>query len=139
MPAVLMSAYAMFFFFFATGRRAPCLPDPGPPKHDLPEAEFFAELHRLNGAPKQALDNPELMQLMLPMLRADFAACETYTFVGQPPLSCPLTVIGGLQDEDIARPWLEAWSELTSNSFSLRMLPGGHFFIHTGIAQNPEF
>jgi medium-chain acyl-[acyl-carrier-protein] hydrolase len=126
-------AAGQLIHFFAAGRRAPCLPNSDPPKHDLPDAEFLAELHRLKGTPKPALDNPELMQLMLPVLRADFAACETYTFVRQPPLNCPLTVIGGLQDEDVGRPYLDAWAELTSGPFSLRMLPGDHFFIHTSV------
>jgi medium-chain acyl-[acyl-carrier-protein] hydrolase len=116
---------------FASGRRAPHLPDPEPPSHNLPEAEFLAELHRLNGTPKQVLENPELMQLMMPVLRADFAVCETYAHVHQPPLSCPLTVFGGLQDEDVGREYLEPWAELVSGPFSLRMLPGDHFFIHS--------
>ncbi len=116
---------------FAAGRRAPHLPDTEPHKHNLSEAEFLAELHRLNGTPKHVLEHPELMQIMLPVLRADFAVCETYTYIHEPPLDCPLTVIGGLQDVDVGREYLEPWRTLVSGPFSLRMLPGDHFFLHS--------
>ncbi len=65
---------------FVSAHRAPQLPDPDPPIHTLPEAEFMEELRCLNGTPKEVLEQPELMELMLPILRADFALCETYIY-----------------------------------------------------------
>ena len=58
---------------FISGYRAPQVPDPDPPIHALPEPEFLEELRRLNGTPEVVLENTELMQILLPALRADFA------------------------------------------------------------------
>ena len=114
-----------------SARRAPQLPDTAHPTHNLPEAEFIEEVRRLNGTPREVLEHDELMQMVLPLLRADFSVCETYTHTSEPMLECPLTVLGGIQDVDISREQLEAWRELTRGPFSVRILPGDHFFIHS--------
>lgn len=114
---------------FVSGRRAPQLPATSRHTYDLPEAEFIEELRRLNGTPREVLEHPELMQLMIPLLRADFSVCQTYEYAPEPPLSCPITVFGGVEDET-GREQLEAWREQTTSTFTLRMFPGDHFFIH---------
>ena len=116
---------------FLSGRAAPQLPDPEPPKHLLPEDEFISELSRLNGTPRQILEHRDLMQLVIPLLRADFAVCETYVYVDQPPFDCPFSVMGGVQDTQVTRDRLEAWRKQTTGPFSLRMFPGDHFFLTT--------
>jgi len=116
---------------FISGRSAPQTPKPERRTYDLPEREFVEELRRLNGTPQQLLEEPEVLQIALPMLRADFAICQTYQFLPGPPLSCPLTVFGGLQDQEMGRAGLEAWRDQTTGPFALRMLPGDHFFLHT--------
>lgn len=115
---------------FVSGRSAPKFRYPERPLHALPEGELMDELRRLNGTPREVLDNPELMSLMLPTLRADFEVCETYKYTPEAPLGCPVSVQGGLQD-DIERARLEAWAEETCAGFSLEMFPGDHFFLHT--------
>jgi medium-chain acyl-[acyl-carrier-protein] hydrolase len=116
---------------FISGRRAPQIPDDEPPTYNLPEPEFIEELRRLNGTPREILEHPELMQLILPLLRADFAVCQTYIYKPEPPLSCPISVFGGLQDHPVTRDDVEAWREQTTAAFSLRMFPGDHFFLQT--------
>lgn len=116
---------------FVSGRHAPQLPDLAPIVYNLPEGEFIAELKRLNGTPAEVLEHFELLQLILPRLRADFELCQTYQHQARPPLKCPITAFGGLLDADVSREQLEAWSEHTTATFSLRMLPGDHFFIHS--------
>jgi medium-chain acyl-[acyl-carrier-protein] hydrolase len=116
---------------FVSGRRAPQLPISDHITYDLPDQEFLAEVIRLNGTPREALENQELMQLMLPLLRADFTVCQTYRYVHEPPLQCAITAFGGLEDAAANRERLEAWRAQTTNSFSLFMLPGDHFFIKT--------
>lgn len=116
---------------FVSGRRAPQIPDPDPPIHALPEPEFLEELRRLNGTPEAVLENAELMQLLLPTLRADFAILETYAYIPKPPLDCPITALGGLQDEEATAEDLEAWREQTNAAFSVQMFPGDHFFVHS--------
>ncbi len=116
---------------FVSGRRAPQIPEPEPPIHTLPDPVFIEKLRHLNGTPDQVLANEELMQLLLPILRADFAILETYVYASEPRLNCPLAVFGGLQDLEVSCDALEAWREQTNADFSLQMLPGDHFFLHS--------
>ena len=115
---------------FVSGRRAPQVPDNDPPTNALPESDFVAELRRLNGTPKEVLEHEELLQFMLPILRADFEVNETYEYAPESPLSCPITACGGLNDTDVRREDLDAWREQTNGSFVLRMFPGDHFFLN---------
>jgi medium-chain acyl-[acyl-carrier-protein] hydrolase len=115
---------------FVSGRGAPQVETPPQHTFELPDEEFIAELHRLNGTPREVLEHAELMQLMLPLLRADFSVSQTYQYTPDAPLSCPVTVFGGLMDET-KREQLEGWREqTTSQAFSLRMFSGDHFFLH---------
>src|SRR5262249_28939051 len=65
---------------FASGRRAPQIPDATPPSYDLPDEEFLAELRRINGTPDDVLAHRELMGLLVPLLRADFQMVQTYQY-----------------------------------------------------------
>jgi medium-chain acyl-[acyl-carrier-protein] hydrolase len=116
---------------FVSGHKAPQIPKTEPFTFNLPDAEFIQELQRLNGTPREVLDHPELMQMMAPLLRADFESIQTYTYQHEPPLDCPITALGGLQDPDISRETLEPWREQTTSTFNLRMFPGDHFFLNT--------
>jgi medium-chain acyl-[acyl-carrier-protein] hydrolase len=116
---------------FIGGHRAPQLPDRTPALHQLSEAELLNQLRRLNGTPEAVLQDVELMQFFLPILRADLAVCETYTYVRKPPLTCPISVFGGLQDPRVSHDELAAWREQTRSVFIHRMLPGDHFFLHS--------
>jgi medium-chain acyl-[acyl-carrier-protein] hydrolase len=116
---------------FVSGCAAPSVPRGGRPIHGLPDSAFRAELRRLNGTPAAVLDNAELMEILLPTLRADFALCETYAFAPRPPLTCPISCWGGLGDDTASRQDLDAWREQTAGPFRLRMLPGDHFFVRS--------
>lgn len=116
---------------FVSASCAPQVANSDPPIHALPEPEFLEELRRLNGTPASVLENAELMQILLPVLRADFALLETYVYTNEPLLECPIAAFGGWQDREVSREELEAWREQTTASFSLKMLPGDHFFIHS--------
>jgi len=116
---------------FVSADRAPQIPPRGRPIHALPDREFLVELRRLNGIPRGVLEDAELMQIMLPVLRADFVVYESYLYSAEPPLDCFIYGFGGLQDQRVSRGDLEAWRDQTSVSFSLRMFPGDHFFLNT--------
>lgn len=116
---------------FVSGRRAPQIPSSTPPIHALPHPEFLDELRRLNGTPPEVLAHPELMQMMAPILRADFSITQTYEYVDQSRLNCPISAFGGLHDSEMTYENLEAWREQTNNAFVLRMIPGDHFFLNT--------
>jgi medium-chain acyl-[acyl-carrier-protein] hydrolase len=119
---------------FVSGRPAPPIPAPDPPIHELPESAFVEELRRLNGTPESVLQNPELMQLVLPILRADFALSETFVYSTEDPLDCPISAFGGLQDGEVSHNDLAAWREQTHSSFTLRIFPGNHFFLQSARA-----
>jgi len=115
---------------FASAARAPQIPPRHRPIHALPDEEFLEELRRLNGTPGEVLEHPELMEIMLPALRADFAVYETYAYSPELPLTCCISSFGGLQDRRVSCDDLGAWREQTTASLSLRMFPGGHFFLN---------
>ncbi len=119
------------FQLFVSGCSAPHVKLFKEPTYDLPEPEFIAELRRLQGTPGEVLDNAELMQLMMPIIRADFKASQTYKYDPGPPLECSIRAFGGLKDEMVPREKVEAWSEHTRGSFRAQMLPGDHFFLNT--------
>lgn len=119
---------------FISGRRAPQLPRDEPITYHLPDPEFTQALRDLNGTPNAVLEHPELMNLMMPLLRADFEVCQTYSFEPQAPLTCSMTIFGGLQDRDVPRESLVAWREQTTSPCNVRMLPGDHFFLHSSQA-----
>lgn len=117
---------------FVSGARGPQLPRNRKNIHDLSEEDFITELKTLNGTPPEVLENPDLMRMISTTLRADFAIAETYrATLARPPLNCPISVLGGLDDTLVAREDLEAWKVHTTNSFDLWQLPGDHFFINT--------
>lgn len=121
--------------FFASGQSAPQYDDGFPPFHELPDAELIEKLRRLNGTPKEVLEHSELLKLTLPVLRADFAVFGNYEYEEGPPLDCPVTVFGGLEDVQFPREGLEAWREQAGSSLSVHMLPGDHFFLRTSETQ----
>ncbi|HET6230019.1 MAG TPA: thioesterase domain-containing protein [Longimicrobiaceae bacterium] len=116
---------------FVTGRPAPQLPNRHPPIHDLPEPRFIEELRRLQGTPEEVLQNREIMELITPLLRADFSLAETYKYSPEPALDVPLSAYGGIGDADVRPDEVEPWGEQTGAAFTFRTFPGDHFFINT--------
>lgn len=115
---------------FVSARKAPQLPLSRRPLHTLPEHEFRAEIERLNGTPKEALNNPELMDIISPILRADCKAVETWEYKPSSPLDIPVVALGGVQDKHVSIDELERWSEVTRGPFEIQLFSGDHFYIH---------
>jgi medium-chain acyl-[acyl-carrier-protein] hydrolase len=115
----------------ASGRRAPHVPDTDPVTYNLPHDEFIEELRRIDGTPTEVLEHAELMELMLPLLRADFQLIQTYEYIEGDPLRCPIFAYGGLQDDEENRERMLKWGEQTESRFKLHMLPGDHFFLRS--------
>jgi medium-chain acyl-[acyl-carrier-protein] hydrolase len=116
-------------YLFVAAHRAPQLPDRLPRIAHLPQDEFLDELRRAYGTPEPDSESAELMEVLMPLLRADFELCEAYTHVAGDPLTCPIAVFGGLDDVTVTREELDAWRQQTRSSFSHRSLTGGHFII----------
>lgn len=124
---------AMPDLLILSAHRAPHLPSRRQPLHDLPDAEFDARLADYSGTPNEVLQDAEMMDLFRPLLRRDFAACETYRLIAEPPLPVPVLCLGGTEDPDIPGEDLSAWSQHFASSLGLGMLPGGHFYFRNSL------
>ncbi len=113
-----------------SARSAPQLPPKPDEDYKLPDPELIERLREINGTPVEVLEHPELMELMLPVLRADFELNDTYEPIAHPALECPVTAYGGLEDYEVPKEDLDAWRDVTGGSFRLRMFPGDHFFLN---------
>jgi medium-chain acyl-[acyl-carrier-protein] hydrolase len=116
---------------FVSGRNAPHLRDTRPQRHKMSDADLLAEVRRYGGTPEEVLRDPELMGLVLPVLRADIQVIETWPHTPGEPLDIPISAFGGLDDPGTSRPELEEWRAHTRREFALQMMPGDHFFIHS--------
>jgi surfactin synthase thioesterase subunit len=117
---------------FVSASIAPHLPWPYPPMHRLPKEQLLREVqHRYRGIPEPVLREHDLLDLLLPGLRADLTILETYSYTAEPPLPSAITAFGGLEDRSVSEASLQAWRTLTRSAFTIRMLPGGHFFLHS--------
>lgn len=114
---------------FASGSKPPHLLNREPPLHPLPDADFIGALGERYDSVTELLDQPELLELALPKLRADFKMIETYQHLAGEPLACPLSVFGGVEDPLV--PWaaLQEWREQTIGPFRIYQFRGGHFFL----------
>ncbi|MFP2905265.1 thioesterase II family protein [Pyxidicoccus sp. 3LFB2] len=100
------------------------------PIHHLPEAEFIAHLRKYDGTPEEILQHRELLELLLPTLRADFALAWWENGNHAVKLDVPISVMGAVGDAHVPLERLEGWREETgSEDFRVRHFPGGHFFI----------
>jgi len=115
---------------FVSGRQAPHLRFRDP-LHPLPKPLLLAKVRRMGGTPEMVLREPELMEIFLPILRADIAVNEAEAIAAEAPLDCPILALGGQEDERANRAELEAWREHTRGAFAVEMFPGGHFFVRS--------
>jgi medium-chain acyl-[acyl-carrier-protein] hydrolase len=117
---------------FVSGRRAPQLPARHPAIAHLPDDDLVREIQRrYNGIPEEILRHQDLLALLLPGLRADLSVVEAYGHRPGLPLGCPLAAFGGLTDPEVTEAELFGWREHTTGPHSVRMFPGGHFYLQT--------
>lgn len=117
-----------------SGKRAPHMPSRRAALSSLADREFVREIADYNGTPSDILDNPELMQLILPRLRADASLFDNYRYRDSGPLPCPVVAFGGDNDKHVNHAELVGW-EIHGSTFSHRFFDGDHFFIHSHHAE----
>jgi medium-chain acyl-[acyl-carrier-protein] hydrolase len=102
--------------------------------HAAPDAELVATLQeRYGGIPAAVLNQPDLLKMVLPALRADLQMIETYQCSDEPPLEVPMLVLGGTEDPAVSAGHLMEWRRYITQDISVRLLPGGHFFLFAGV------
>jgi surfactin synthase thioesterase subunit len=112
-----------------SGRRGPGVPSRRPILHRLPDAEFLAEVVRLGGMPDEIVTAPDLLELVLPVLRADYELSETYHRLPGAGLTCPVAAYMGAADPEVDHEGLRGWRRETSGQFVGRVFPGDHFYL----------
>jgi len=111
-----------------SGRRAPSVPNTEAPLHRLPDDQFVdALIARYDAIPKVIRDEPELMALFMPVLKADFEVFETHHHADTPPLDCALAIYGGRADPQTQQ--MEGWADLYDGPCRTRLFDGGHFYL----------
>lgn len=113
-----------------SGRRAPTVPYRFPPISHLPDHVFVAEINsRYGGIAPEILQHQDVLNLLLPCLRADIAALENFVAPVRPPLDIPIAAFGGDSDGQTPVENLEPWRQETTADFGVRVFPGGHFYL----------
>lgn len=131
--ALVAAGYPAPAHLWASGARAPQLPR-RPPVHELPDDELLAELRRLHELPDEIFENPELREIFLPILRADFELHDSHVHVDAPPLPVPISAYGGTDDPLVPVEDLPAWAVHTRAAFQVHTFPGRHLFLRTARA-----
>jgi len=114
---------------------------PGTPRHDeevsgLDDDAFRARLRQLGGTPNEVINNDELMEVIMPMLRADFTLIETYRRT--PTLrtvGCDITAFAGSDDAGIPVASVGGWIERTSGRLEMHVISGSHFFLASAMPE----
>lgn len=96
--------------------------------HDLPEPELIAVLKRFGGTPDSVFRHRDLLDLMLPVLRADLRLFETHPISAVPPINVPVTALAGTRDPQIAPDEMRQWQAVCRGEFEYAEIDGGHFF-----------
>ncbi|MEU5194115.1 alpha/beta fold hydrolase [Streptomyces scabiei] len=94
------------------------------------DAELVREISGLGGTDARVLDDPDLLELILPALRGDYRALTSYEDTPGRPLSCPVVALAGNRDPEATVEEVRTWSEQTSGDFRIRVFEGGHFFLN---------
>jgi surfactin synthase thioesterase subunit len=113
---------------FVSGSKIPSIPEPNP-IYFLSDETFKRELGRFEGTPKEILENQELLDFFLPMLRADFTMDETYYDDTVTKLHSPIIAFGGDKDREADEEAIRQWNSYTDNIFGYEIFKGGHFYL----------
>jgi surfactin synthase thioesterase subunit len=113
---------------FASGRRAPSRwRDERVYQRD--DDGLVAELRSLRGTDQRVLEDDELLRMIMPAIRGDYTAVETYVWEPAAPLRCPVVAMVGDSDPKTTLDEARAWGDHTTGGFTLRVYPGGHFYL----------
>lgn len=97
--------------------------------HQGGDEDLLDDVRRLGGTDEEALRQPQLRSVLLPVLRADYQISETYRAVEGPPLRTPVTALLGDQDPEVNHAEATAWCDVTEGATAVRAFPGDHFYL----------
>jgi medium-chain acyl-[acyl-carrier-protein] hydrolase len=114
---------------FVAARRAPHMVSRDQTLHEQPLERVREFLRSLRAFPSEVLDHEELMQLLLPALRADLKLDGLYVFSPGEGVSCPIVAFTGQDDAYVLKNEIEGWSMHAGGGFECHTVPGDHFFM----------
>jgi medium-chain acyl-[acyl-carrier-protein] hydrolase len=115
---------------FASGCNAPQKRNKSEGMHLMSDDDLIDKLKSYNGTPPEVLANRELMELVLPTIRADFGMAEDYHYRSALLLPTPITVLAGRKDDRSSQEQVQAWQLETKGHCEVHWFEGDHFFIH---------
>lgn len=119
---------------FASGRRAPSM-FRDERTHLLPDDGLLADVKKLSGTDMSLLGDDDVLRMVLPSIRSDYRAAETYRWESGPKISCPVHALVGDDDPKATVDEVRAWAEHTTGGFELSVFPGGHFYLNDCVPQ----
>lgn len=114
-----------------SGCDAPQYRQPSTQMHLLSDSALIEKLRQYNGTPEDIFNNPDIMQLMLPTIRADFQLAENFVYIQKRLLKIPISVLAGSGDDHILLDQVASWNKETVGKFDLKWFDGDHFFINS--------
>ena len=111
-----------------SARRAPQIQRAGA-VHLLGDDDLITHVCALGGTPRVLFDDRDVRQMLLPAIRNDYRAIETYRWAPGAPVSCPVVGLVGDRDRDVSREDVGAWRSQTASRFEAHTFPGGHFYL----------
>lgn len=111
------------------GKMAPHFDDGLHQIHQLEDQQFISELHHRYGGLDDVINEPELLELIIPILKSDIQLIEQYTPEVNQLINVPISAIVGCQDQSVNKQGISAWRELSALDYSCDEVPGGHFFV----------
>ncbi len=96
----------------------------------MSDEALIDDMKKLGGTPDEMFENKELLDLILPPLRADYAVIDSYRFNESEKLRCDITAMAGLSDPETPEASIQGWGALTLGEFTAQWYPGDHFFLH---------
>ncbi len=97
--------------------------------HLTDDDTLWSQVRRLSGTADQVLDHPELRAMLMPVLRNDYRISEQYRPAAGPLLRDRVLALIGGSDPEVTDDEARGWSEVSRGPFTLRVLPGGHFYL----------
>ncbi|MBD8498443.1 thioesterase II family protein [Paenibacillus arenosi] len=108
-------------------------------RHKLCDQQLKETIKNWNGTPEWVLHNEELMNIALPIIRADLELCETYRYTDKGRLNVPITAFAGTNDPLVSVEEIGQWREVTDSQFDLNLMEGEHFYIHHSMNRLTSF
>lgn len=117
-------------YVFLSGRQSPELASLRTPIAHLPDNEFLNQLMNYNGTPQEIFENKELIEMLLPMLRADFFLAESYQNDHNKKIKADLSALGSYNDPWLTPKSLEGWRNKTAGKFASSWFKGDHLYLN---------